>query len=70
VRQFAEFHRPRQPAGETVLRDIPNMTGCEVYACGSVGMAETAHSAFLQKAMISEAIFIFTSGYTCFFFYR
>lgn len=42
---------------EVILQDFPNMTGCEVYACGSVGMVETAHSAFLQKGMAGDRCF-------------
>ena len=42
---------------EAILQDFPDMTGCEVYACGSVGMVETAHSAFLQKGMAEDRCF-------------
>ncbi len=42
---------------EAILQDFPNMAGCEVYACGSVGMVETAHSAFLQKGMTEDRCF-------------
>lgn len=42
---------------EAILQDFPNMTGCEVYARGSVGMVETAHSAFLQKGMAEDRCF-------------
>jgi NAD(P)H-flavin reductase/ferredoxin len=42
---------------EAILQDFPNMTGCEVYACGSVGMVETVHSAFLQKGMAEDRCF-------------
>ena len=42
---------------EVILQDFPNMTSCEVYACGSVGMVETAQSAFLQKGMAEDRCF-------------
>jgi NAD(P)H-flavin reductase len=42
---------------EANLQDLPDMAGCEVYACGSVGMVETAHSAFLQKGMAEDRCF-------------
>jgi NAD(P)H-flavin reductase/ferredoxin len=42
---------------EAILQDFPDMAGCEVYACGSVGMVETAHSAFLQKGMAEDRCF-------------
>jgi NAD(P)H-flavin reductase/ferredoxin len=42
---------------EAILLDFPVMTGCEVYACGSVGMVESAHAAFLQKGMTEDRCF-------------
>jgi NAD(P)H-flavin reductase len=42
---------------EAILQDFPDMAGCEVYACGSVGMVESAHSAFLQKGMTEDRCF-------------
>jgi NAD(P)H-flavin reductase/ferredoxin len=42
---------------EAILVDFPVMTGCEVYACGSVAMVESAHSAFLQKGMTEDRCF-------------
>jgi CDP-4-dehydro-6-deoxyglucose reductase len=42
---------------EAILQDFPDMAGCEVYACGSVGMVESAHSAFLQKGMAEDRCF-------------
>jgi CDP-4-dehydro-6-deoxyglucose reductase, E3 len=42
---------------EAILQDFPNMQGCEVYACGSVSMVETAHSAFLQKGISEDRCF-------------
>lgn len=42
---------------EAILQDFPDMTGCEVYACGSVGMVESAHAAFLQKGMGEDRCF-------------
>ncbi|MBI3569809.1 MAG: CDP-6-deoxy-delta-3,4-glucoseen reductase [Gammaproteobacteria bacterium] len=42
---------------EAILQDFPDMAGYEVYACGSVGMVETAHSAFLQKGMAEDRCF-------------
>jgi NAD(P)H-flavin reductase/ferredoxin len=42
---------------EAILQDFPVMTDCEVYACGSVGMVESAHSAFLQKGMTEDRCF-------------
>ncbi len=45
------------PVHEAILQDFPDMAGCEVYACGSVGMVESAHSAFLQKGMAEDRCF-------------
>ena len=42
---------------EAILQDFPDMAGYEVYACGSVGMVETAHAAFLQKGMAEDRCF-------------
>lgn len=42
---------------EAILQDFPDMQALEVYACGSVGMVETAHSAFLQKGMTEDRCF-------------
>jgi len=42
---------------EAILQDFPDMAGCEVYACGSVGMVETAHAAFRQKGMTDDRCF-------------
>lgn len=42
---------------EAILHDFPVMSDCEVYACGSVGMVESAHSAFLQKGMTGDRCF-------------
>jgi NAD(P)H-flavin reductase/ferredoxin len=42
---------------EAILHDFPVMSDCEVYACGSVGMVESAHSAFLQKGMTEDRCF-------------
>jgi CDP-4-dehydro-6-deoxyglucose reductase len=42
---------------EAILQDFPNMTGYMVYACGSVGMVESAHAAFLQKGLAEDRCF-------------
>ena len=42
---------------EAILHDFPVMTDCEVYACGSVAMVESAHAAFLQKGMTGDRCF-------------
>lgn len=42
---------------EAILQDFPDMQAMEVYACGSVGMVETAHAAFLQKGMAEDRCF-------------
>ncbi|HSW51885.1 MAG TPA: FAD-binding oxidoreductase [Sulfuricaulis sp.] len=42
---------------EAILHDFPVMSDCEVYACGSVGMVESAHSAFLQQGMTQDRCF-------------
>jgi CDP-4-dehydro-6-deoxyglucose reductase len=42
---------------EAVLQDFPNMVGYEVYACGSVGMVETAHPRFLERGMTEDRCF-------------
>ena len=42
---------------EAILQDFPDMADCEVYACGSVGMVESAQAAFLQKGMAEDRCF-------------
>ena len=42
---------------QAILQDFPDLAGCEVYACGSVGMVESAHAAFLQKGMAEDRCF-------------
>ena len=34
-----------------MLEDFPDMTGYELYACGSVNMIETAVPAFLEQGL-------------------
>jgi len=42
---------------EAIMQDFPDLVGYEVYACGSVGMVETAHAALLQKGMTEDRCF-------------
>jgi len=36
---------------EAMLADHPDLTGCEVYACGSVQMVEAAVPAFVAQGL-------------------
>ena len=40
-----------------ILEDLPDMSGCEIYVCGSVKMVETAVPAFLARGMSEDACF-------------
>jgi CDP-4-dehydro-6-deoxyglucose reductase len=42
---------------EAILQDFPDMSGLEVYACGSVGMVESASTALRQKGMSDDRCF-------------
>ena len=42
---------------EAILGDFPDLTGHQVYACGSVKMVEAAHPAFLAKGMTQDDCF-------------
>ncbi len=42
---------------EAILQDFPDLSGHQVYACGSVKMVEAAHPAFLAKGMAQDDCF-------------
>lgn len=42
---------------EAILADIPDLTGHDVYACGSVAMVDVARPAFLARGLPPEACF-------------
>jgi NAD(P)H-flavin reductase len=42
---------------EAILADFPDLSGHQVYACGSAKMVETAHPAFLAKGMVQDDCF-------------
>jgi len=42
---------------EAILQDFPDLSGHQVYACGSVKMVETAHPAFLARGMVQDDCF-------------
>jgi CDP-4-dehydro-6-deoxyglucose reductase len=42
---------------EAILKDFPDLTGHEVYVCGSVKMVETAFPAFLAQGLSEEFCF-------------
>jgi len=42
---------------ETILHDFPDLSGCEIYACGSVRMVETARPAFVAQGLHEDACF-------------
>ena len=42
---------------EAILKDFPDMTGYEVYVCGSVKMVETAFPAFLAQGLSEDFCF-------------
>ncbi|MFA6444407.1 MAG: CDP-6-deoxy-delta-3,4-glucoseen reductase, partial [Sterolibacterium sp.] len=42
---------------EAILKDFSDLTGHEVYVCGSVKMVETAYPAFLAQGLGEEFCF-------------
>jgi NAD(P)H-flavin reductase/ferredoxin len=42
---------------EAILADYPDLSGCEVYACGSVSMVQAARPAFLSHGLDEGACF-------------
>jgi CDP-4-dehydro-6-deoxyglucose reductase, E3 len=47
----AAWHGRRGLVHEAMLADHPDLTGCEVYACGSVQMVEAAVPAFVAQGL-------------------
>jgi len=42
---------------EAILRDFPDLSGFDIYACGSVRMVESARPAFIAQGLAEEACF-------------
>jgi NAD(P)H-flavin reductase/ferredoxin len=42
---------------EAILADFPDLSGCQVYACGSLRMIETARPAFVAQGLSEDACF-------------
>ena len=42
---------------EAILADFPDLSGHQVYACGSAKMVEAAHPAFLARGMVQDDCF-------------
>jgi NAD(P)H-flavin reductase/ferredoxin len=42
---------------EAILADFPDLSGHQIYACGSVAMVEAAHPAFIARGLSSEDCF-------------
>ncbi len=42
---------------EAILADFPDLSGCEIYACGSMKMVEVARPAFLAHGLHEDACF-------------
>ena len=42
---------------EAILEDFPDLSGHQVYACGSVAMVEAAHPAFVSRGMSEHDCF-------------
>jgi CDP-4-dehydro-6-deoxyglucose reductase, E3 len=42
---------------EAILADFPDLSGCEIYACGSVKMVQAARPAFLAHGLDPEACY-------------
>lgn len=42
---------------EAILQDFPDLSGHQIYACGSVKMVEAAHPAFLARGMVQDDCF-------------
>ena len=48
---------------EAVMRDIPDMSGCQVYACGAPAMVEAARRDFISKCGLPQEEF-FSDAFT------
>ena len=48
---------------QAVMQDLPDMSGCQVYACGSPAMVEAAHRDFTSKCGLPEDEF-FSDAFT------
>ena len=42
---------------EAILHDIPDLSGYDIYTCGSVKMVETARPAFVAQGLHEDACF-------------
>ena len=42
---------------EAILQDFPDLSGYQIYACGSVQMVEAAHPAFMSRGMSEDDCF-------------
>jgi NAD(P)H-flavin reductase len=42
---------------EAILQDFPDLSGFEIYTCGSVKMVEAARPAFLAQGLGADACF-------------
>ena len=42
---------------EAILRDFPDLSGFDIYTCGSVKMVESARPAFLSRGLEEDACF-------------
>ena len=48
---------------EAVMRDIPDMSGCQVYACGAPAMVEAARRDFISQCGLPQEEF-FSDAFT------
>jgi CDP-4-dehydro-6-deoxyglucose reductase len=42
---------------EAILADFPDLSGHQIYACGSIGMVEAAHPAFQSHGLAQDDCF-------------
>ena len=56
-----QWHGRTGMVAEAILKDFPDLTGFEVYVCGSVNMVESAIPAFLAQGLSDE--FCFTDAF-------
>jgi NAD(P)H-flavin reductase len=42
---------------EAILKDFPDLSGFDIYTCGSVKMVESARPAFIAQGVAEEACF-------------
>ncbi len=52
-----EWHGRTGLVHEAILADFPDLSGFQIYACGSLKMVEAAKPAFIAQGLADEACF-------------